>query len=149
MIIQQGTGYQYGGTATVNGTNKKGIELTIAELNSEKTYTMRTGVDGFYYSINIPEGEYKITRLFLRNENHTGWASIAWTPRNHIDHKVEIISGRVNNFGTINWECESGVKNRIQYNREYGQVRDSFRDKHKSSNWNEKEWIITGIRSAH
>jgi hypothetical protein len=144
-IIQEGKGYQMYGSTSVNGTNKSGIEFTIQELNGEKTYTLRTRSDGIFYSINIPEGEYKITRLFLRNEAGSAWASIEWTPLAAREIRIGIVNSKVNNLGSISWECENNVRNQISYNREYGQVRDLFQEKNKSSNWNEKEWTNINV----
>jgi hypothetical protein len=147
MIIQQGTGYKTYGLATVNGTNKKGINLKIQELNGEKTYTIRTQKGGIFYSINIPEGVYKITQVYFKKDEGGSWASITWNSPKDSEFKIEIIKDKVNNLGTINWECESGVKNKLLFNREYEQVRDLFLETYKSSNWNEKEWINSKISS--
>jgi len=140
-INQQAQGYNYYGSATINGINTSGIEISIKNLKDENIYTMRTISGGQFYSINIPEGEYKISKLYIKKEFGSSWASISWTPPSDAEQKFEIINGKVNNLGTISWECEKDVKNRILYNREYGQVRDAFQEKNKSSNWNEKEWV--------
>jgi hypothetical protein len=147
-IIQQGTGYQIYGSASVNGTNKSGIEITIRNITDGKRYTMRTGSGGIFYSVNIPEGTYGIERIHLRKESGSAWASITWqkSDDNVEDNMFEIINDIVNNLGTINWECESGIKNHINFNREYGRVRDDFQEKNKASNWLEKEWINTNIK---
>ena len=67
VITQHGKGYQTYGSVSVNGTNKKGIKFTIQEVTEKKTYTMRTGYDGFLYSLRIPAGKYKITKVFLKS----------------------------------------------------------------------------------
>jgi hypothetical protein len=144
-IIQQGKGYDnYYGLVSVNGTKKIGIEISL-QGSDKKVYKMKTRTDGLFYSVNIPEGVYKLKKLYLKNESGSAWVSISWITPDDTEHKVKIISGKVNNLGTINWECEKDVKNRIFYNREYVQVRDVFQEIYKSSNWNEKEWIDTKI----
>jgi hypothetical protein len=143
-IVQEGTGYQYYGSVSINGTNKGNIDITLQELVSEKIYTMRTRNDGFFYSVNIPEGTYKLTRVYLRNDAGSSWASISWTPGGA--RTFEILDGKVNNLGAMRWKCEQNVTNSLSYNIEYGQVRNFFQDKYKSSNWNEKEWINTSIK---
>jgi len=146
VIIQEGKGYKIYGTTSVNGTNKFGIEITLMELVDGKTYTMRTRNDGLFYSVNIPEGVYKILKVYLKKESGSSWASITWSTPDDVEHRIEIISGKVNNIGTIKWDCEKEVKNIINYNREYGQAKDIFQEKYKSSNWNEKEWIDINIK---
>ena len=145
-IVQQGKGYRFYGSASVNGTNRSGIEITIQDLNSEKPYTIRSRPTGLFYSINIPEGTYKVTRVFLRKESGGGWASITWNAPKDADRSFEIVNGKVNNFGLINWECESGEKNFLYYNKEYGQAKDTFMENYKSSKWNEREWINISVK---
>jgi len=139
-IIQHGKGYKFASTASVNGINKTGIEITLQGLD-DKFYTMKTKSDGLYYSTNIPEGVYKIIKFYLKNTSGGSWASITYTISADTELKVEITAGKVNNLGTINWECEKNVKNTISFNREYEQVKEIFQENNKSSNWNEKEWI--------
>jgi len=145
-IIQHGTGYRFYGSVSVNGTNKFGIQITLQELISGQAYTMRTRSDGMFFSVNIPEGEYKITRIYLRKKSGSAWASMTWVPRDSDEYRLEIVNGKVNNFGSTSWECESGVKNSMFYNREYEQVRDSFQENNRSSNWNEREWVNINIK---
>jgi hypothetical protein len=143
-VIQQGKGYQYYSTVSVNGTNRMGIEVTLQELNGEKTYILRTNSNGLFYSVNIPEGSYKITRLYLRKESGSAWASIGWSISSTM-RIVEIVRGKVNNLGTLRWNCENDVSNAVTFNTGYSEVRDIFQEKNKSSNWNEKEWANVNV----
>ena len=143
MMTHQGKGHQT--QVSLNGTNNYGIELTIQELTGGQTYTMRTNTDGSFFSVNVPEGTYKITRLFLKKEIGRQWASITWTTPSNVEHKFEIINGKVNNFGIISWETIQGERNYIYYNREYERVRDSFQANNNASKWNERDWLMTNI----
>ena len=144
VIIQQGKNFKIYGSGSVNGTNKVGIEFSLRSLTSGKIYTMKTWTEGIFHSEKIPEGIYKINRIYFRKG-----VGISWIPKDN-EYKIEIISGKVNNLGIIKWESEVNeknlyVKNTIYFNRDYEQAKDIFKEQNKSSDWNEKDWIDTKI----
>jgi hypothetical protein len=142
IIIQHGTGYKYYGGVSVNGTNKNGIEITMQEIKNGNTYTMKTQNDGSFFSFNIPEGTYKVTKIYLENRSGSCWASMTWTPLGN--NTFNIINGKINNFGTIYWDCNRNIRNYVSCNQDYGQVRDLFNGKYLA-NWNLREWININI----
>jgi len=144
-ITHQGEGFPTVVNVSLNGTNKKGIIITLREVSSGRIYNMKTNSAGLFYSVNIPAGQYRITNLYLKKERGRASTSIGWAPPANVEHRLTIQNGRVNNLGSISWECISGERNRINYNREYQQARDLFREENSSSNWNEKEWVNINV----
>jgi hypothetical protein len=148
MMNFQGKGFGYGGQATVNGTTKMGIEISLQELTSKKIYTMVSQIDGLFYSAKIPQGIYGIIRIYLKIEDSSGWAYLE-QPYDNTAYRIEIVNGKVNNLGLFNYSVEKGRSSSLNINQGYEQVRTLFRQKNGSSNWNQKEWINNGINRAN
>ena len=140
-IALEAKGWRSSSAATVNGVKKSGIEITMQNINDNKKYVMKSRRDGLFYSNKIPEGRYKITKLYYRNSSGKSWASLRWNPR----ALLSIHDGWVNNLGIIEWQCVHPYAS-LSCNREFEQVKDSFQEEFNLSNWNEKKWLNTGIR---
>ena len=149
MIIMEGKGFRHLSSAlSVNGTTREGIEVTIQEIHTGGFHTMISNTEGVFSSVNVPEGEYRLARVFLKLKSGRSWISIAWNPPpDRVIYRFEVADGKVNNFGEIYWECESGEKNTLNVNQDYEKVRNWFNDKNNSSKWNQREWVPIGVRS--
>jgi len=127
---------------SINGTNRIGIEITIQDIASGKTYTMRSLNKGLFYSRNMSGGRYRIKKLLYTTSN----GASHW----HDDPPgsgFEIVEGVVNNLGVINWYANWNTNIfAITYNLEYDQVRNDFQQGNRSSNWNGKQWINVSVR---
>ena len=120
-------------------TYKAGIEIYLQEFTGSKIYILRSGSGGLFYSVKIPQGTYKLTKIFCRNSLII---TLNTPPR------IEIVYGKVNNFGTIN-SISDKKKYRLHqifWDNGYDQTRNFFRETYNSSNWNEKEWINIGFQ---
>ena len=126
--------------AYVNGTYKTGIEITIENIESGKKYSVKSQNNGLFYLNNIPNGNYRISRLHLNKPSWKVQRGLRWDPR----RQFKVIEGYVNNFGQLNWYCTRN-NTTFYYNKEYEEVRNIFQEKYKSTNWNEKDWLDTLI----
>ncbi|MCQ2586118.1 MAG: hypothetical protein MJ185_11055 [Treponema sp.] len=78
VITAECTGYEnYMHEVTLNGTHKKGIELTIRDLTTKKEYKVKTEEHGFFYLPKAQVGHsYKLVKVHLEkwNGNYFYWA---------------------------------------------------------------------------
>jgi len=146
IVTYQGKNYpsNYSG---LNGNKAMGLEITIMEINNGKSYTMQTQANGFFFSYDIPEGIYRITRCYVKGPK----GAFTWfTPVFSMDNRLEIVDGKVNNLGVRRWESDfvgenRNTSNEITFHREHERVRDLFQRKNKSSGWNQREWVDLGL----
>jgi hypothetical protein len=136
-IILNAKGFLTYGSASVNGTSKRGIEITIREISSGKEYKMKSWSEGLFYSTKISEGNYMIIKYYFKNTVGNSWADVT---QNNPGYIFEIENGVVNNLGLIQWNSERGKSTLSFYNSQHEQVRTDFREIYAESNWNEKEW---------
>jgi len=144
VVIHEGKNFGTTLGLTIDGINKDNIEITIYEINRKKSYTLKTKGEGIFFSEKLPEGTYQLRKLFLRNTLNNASVTVAWETQNDI--RFEVVNGKINNLGIINWNCEKNVRNSITYNRDHDEVAELFKTRKEYQNWNEKEWSNTGIR---
>jgi hypothetical protein len=132
------------GGSSQTSTYKNGVQIILQEFNGYKTYGLISGPNGLFYTTRIPQGVYKLIKvIYPMQSGGTGTVDHTSNPE-----RIEIVNGKVNNFGTISGALSGGYMS-YEYNREYEQVRTLFRQKYSSSNWNQKEWINIGINRAN
>jgi len=127
---------------SINGIYKTGIQITIQDNASGKTYSIKSQNDGMFYSVNVPNGNYKITRIYFKKTSGRSWRDVWIEPGRS---QFVIKEGYVNNLGLFNWLSEPS-KSLLLNNKEYEQVKNLFQEEYVSSNWNEKDWIETNIK---
>lgn len=138
QIILEAKGFLTYGSVSVNGINRNGIEITIQEVSTGKEYKMKSFIRGIFHSVKIPEGSYRITSYYFKKSVGNSWADVR---QNNPGYKFEIVNGKVNNMGLIQWNSERGKQTVSLYNSQYDQVRSEFQKEFEKSNWNEREWI--------
>ena len=123
----------------------RGIGIVLREFNGTRTHRLASGVGGLFYSSRIPPGTYIMTSVIYQMPQG-GNMTVNITP----PPKIEIESGRVNNFGAIHGTVDG--MNRVAsfiWNQGYEQARDLFQQRHGSSSWNEMPWVNIGFNSAN
>jgi len=98
-----------------------------------------------FYSVRVPPGVYRITKLVYTGRNgNSGWSITLRNPP-----RIEIEHGKVNNLGLLNFPDATSTTVYAEWNKNYEQVGTQFRQKYSSSNWNNKEWINIGFDRAN
>jgi len=126
---------------SINGTHKVGIEITIQNVESGRTYSVLSQNEGLFTFTDIPEGNYIMSKLYFKRTSGNAWRDIWTEPRRN---QFRIQEGYVNNVGIISWHSEDS-RSLFNANKEYEQVRNFYQERFRSSNWNEKEWRNTSI----
>ncbi|MCL2210003.1 MAG: hypothetical protein FWC19_07800 [Treponema sp.] len=143
-IVNNSTGYPFCncGNMSVNGINKHGIKITIQEKSSKKIFTLVSESDGLFFSVNIPKGIYTLDKIYLKKTYNTCWYEVSWSCG---ICAFEVLDGKVNNLGTIKWNCEHKKRSHISYNMGYEEAMNIFMTRY-SSICREREWINTNIK---
>ena len=118
-------------------SNLGGVEITFRSIERSMDYVLRTSSDGLFFSNNLPNGSYEITRI--RYPNRAGGNRIITINNPRF---LQIDSGKVYNLGHILYIGNNeGTSGRFSWNREYKEVYDLFQEKYHVSEWNRREWI--------
>jgi hypothetical protein len=126
---------------SIQSATSPGIEIELSKVNGIGMYTLLAGADGMFYSVRVPAGVYKITKLVYTGRNgSSGWSITLRNPP-----RIEIEHGKVNNLGLLNFPDATSTTVYAEWNKNYEQVGTQFRQKYSSSNWNNKEWINIGF----
>ena len=138
-ISFEGSGFS-DNLVSLNGMHKTGIEITIQNTMNQKTHILHSDSKGRFYSVNIPEGNYRISKLlFQSTSNASSWITNPRIATFTIRH------GIVNNFGNLSWKREYRAGNisndSFYHNPDDGLVRNNFEQRHPKSGWNEKRWF--------
>ena len=120
------------------GTHKQGIEIIIENIESGKSYSLKSQKNGLFYSTGLKAGNYKISRVIFKKSSGPTSTGIGWSPQR--DFIVE--EGYVNNMGVLEW-ISSNRTATFSGNQKFIEVREYFQNNFSSSNWNEYEWLNT------
>ena len=128
----------------INGISTVGIDMKIQNTSTGKDYFLRSTTGGVFFSVNVPPGIYRITRLYYKREAGNAWREVWWDrPLGTSSFEVEF--GKTNNMGQLHWVSVSGISSTLQHNEGYEQVSNNFIQNNPKSNWLEKEWVSTNI----
>jgi len=142
-ILNNSTGYPFCncGAISVNGINRHGIKISIQEKTSKKIYTLISESDGLFFSANIPKGIYTLNKINYKKTYNSCWYEVSWSCG---ICAFEVFDGKMNNLGTIKWNCEYKESSHIYYNRGYEEAMNIFKTRYSSISRN-REWINANI----
>ena len=125
---------------SLNGNHKMGVEITMENISTNRTYTITSERGGTFYSVKIPEGRYRITSFYYKSP--TGqWQRYSYPSA---IEEFNIMYGMVNNFGKLDWiheRIETVYNGRTLHDQEYDRVKNDFFGNNPKSIWNEKQWF--------
>jgi len=138
----QGTGYG-GNYSSWNGKVTNGITITIQNTSTSETHKMSSGIDGLFFSVKIPSGSYRITRLVSPNPGGQNMVSEQINPTSRIfTVKCRIVNnlGKINEIKTASNSNSGNYAIRIELDQGYEEVRNDFQRRNSGSNWHQKQW---------
>jgi len=122
-------------------TGEPGLILYLQEISGNETYLLKFESNGLFNSVKIPPGSYSVSKYAIRYKGG-GIINFTGTLRTR---RFEIVSGKVNNLGTIDvlhkMNEVAGGSDAIGLNSNYEYTKNLFSGKHASSNWNQREWV--------
>jgi len=133
IIMHTGEGYADYSGATVNGIHKNGIELVVKNTNTNEEYKILTKKNGLFYTIELPEGIYRIEQFYLRVTVGNAWADTYSIPNNNLTFTVT--GGEIINLGVINWNAKMRGGTNYTYARLYDDVEDELKAQYPKSEW--------------
>ena len=137
IIIHTGEGYQKYSSASVNGTHKSGIEMTIVNVSSKEEYKIRTKKNGLFYINTLPEGTYEVAQFYLKVTNGNSWSDTYSSPSSR--WIFNITNGKINNFGVINWDGKFREGTNFKFSQLYNDVLNEFNTQFPKTNWSTRE----------
>ncbi len=129
-----------GAAVSVDGHHLRGIEIELQDLKTGKKLTIRSKNKGFFYIVN-PPARLELIQIKYEARQGGSWASCWKTFGRGGRNKIQIIEGKVNNIGWIQWlrdgksriyKCTMAVN--------HGSVKSKFRETFPKSGWNNYEW---------
>lgn len=138
-IIMAAKGYESLNTTSVNGFHKTGIRITIRNVKDNRSYTLISGNSGMFYSAEIPQGDYIVSRYSFRENHENTWSEISGSLNSNL--VFHIISGKVNNIGVFYWYASENEGVNFYFNKDYSIVLEDFKRDYNKSQWLDYEWI--------
>jgi hypothetical protein len=143
MIIQTGEGFRNYSGATVNGTHKSGIELSIKNTSTNEEYNIKTQKNGLFYTTVLTEGTYVIEQFYLKVTSGNAWADTYSSPND--SWTFTIINGKINNLGVINWDGKARGGTNFKFSQLYNDVVNEFNSQFSKSEWTKWDMVDINI----
>ena len=143
IVIQTGENFGESSGATVSGINKSGIDLTIMNIDTNREYRTRTRTNGLFSVNKLPEGTYRINKLYIKVESGRAMASLSTSPINN--YTFTVMNGKVNNLGVINWDSKLAEGTTLKFSHSYDDVKKEFVSQYPSSKWQSREMVNIAI----
>jgi len=133
--------YQKYGSACVNGTHYSQIVIELRSVKEDKIYRLiSSGKQGLIYKSRLKEGLYQIQLFEYINHGSNGaWAKITTLPT--YNNSIEIVKGKINNLGLIEWNADADVGKYYELNRGYEETMAICVENKYTKYWSKNEWI--------
>lgn len=133
------TGFKKYGAATVNGSQKNMVEVTLRNVFENTSVTVEThDPNGMFFASGLKPGDYEIVRLYYKASVGSAWTDVILRPGTVLDFRPAPVG--VTNVGKITASFDNGVSNSVKSPKGYTAVDAGFAKQFPKSAWNSAKW---------
>lgn len=134
---------------SINGTNTEGITLSITNYQSKITTKIKSDKQGFFYSTDLPAGNYYISNILLERTALTssGTTSFHISINPSAETLFVLKPKSVTNIGKIVWEADAKKNNNVSPKENYNNVKSRLASLYPETKWLSENWIP--VKVAH
>lgn len=139
QLVFKLSGFKHYGAATVDGTQKNMVQITLRNVfENTDTTVMTHGPHGMFFVSGLKPADYEIVKLYFRKSVGSAWANVTLRPGTVADFRLD--AGGVTDVGKIAVSFDNGVSNSVESLRGYKAVQSEFAAKFAKSAWNSAKW---------
>lgn len=134
---------------SINGTNTDGITLSITNYQSKATTKIKSDKLGFFYSTDLPAGNYYISNIILERTALTGSGTTSFniSINPSADTLFVLKPKSVTNIGKIVWEADAKRNNTVLPKENYNNVKSRLAARYPETKWLSENWVP--VKVAH